>query len=189
MIKKLVKPGVSAIARLSVILGFLVLAGCVGADYSDLQAYIDEVNNRQRPSIEPLPEFTPYPVYVYESGDLRDPFERSAFIEQQAEVAIEGSGIRPPERDTKEPLEEFPLDSLRMVGTLEQAATIWALIKDSVGSIHRVRSGNYIGKNYGKIISITEREVELLEIVPNGLGAFIERPATIALTDSSAVGL
>ncbi len=189
MIKEFVKPHISVIVRSGVLLCVLVLAGCIEDDRSDLQAYVDEVINRQRPGIEPLPEFSPYPVHVYESGDLRDPFERSAFIEQQVEVAIEGGGIRPPERDTKEPLEEFPLDALRMVGTLEQTATIWALIKDSVGSIHRVKAGNYIGKNYGKIISISEREVELLEIVPNGLGAYIERPATIALSESSSAGL
>lgn len=189
MVKKFIKSCIPAIVRLSALSGALLLAGCAETEHSDLQIYVDEVISRPRPSIEPLPEFTPYPVYVYESGDLRDPFERSAFIEQQAEVAIEGSGIRPPERDTKEPLEEFPLDSLRMLGTLEQAATIWALIKDSVGSIHRVKAGNYIGKNYGKIISISEREVELLEIVPNGLGAYTERPATIALSESSAAGL
>lgn len=186
MPREFIKSRIPAIVRLGILSGAVALVGCAEDEHADLQAYVDEVINRQKPYLEPLPEFTPYPVYVYESSDLRDPFERSAFIEQQAEVAIEGGGIRPPERDTKEPLEEFPLDSLRMVGTLEQSATIWALIKDSVGSIHRVKTGNYIGKNYGKIISISEREVELLEIVPNGLGAYIERPATIALSESSA---
>lgn len=161
----------------------MLLTACAGSDHSDLKAYIDGVTARQKPQIEPLPEFKPYPIYVYEAGELRDPFEESAFVEQQVEVAIEGSGIRPPERDTKEPLEEYPLDTLRMVGTLEQSSTMWALIKDGEGSIHRVKTGNYMGKNYGKILSITEHQVEILEIVPNGLGAFIERPAIIALSE------
>ena len=161
----------------------ILLSACTGADHSDLKAYVDSVNARQRPKIEPLPEFKPYPIYVYEAGELRDPFAESAYAAQQAEVAIEGSGIRPPERDTKEPLEEYPLDTLRMVGTLEQSSTVWALIKDGEGSIHRVKTGNYMGKNYGKILSITEHQVEILEIVPNGLGAFIERPAIIALSE------
>lgn len=161
----------------------LFLAGCE-EDHSDLQAYVKKVIGSKKPKIEPLPEFKPYPIYVYEAGELRDPFEESAFIQQQAVVAIEGSGIKPPERDTREPLEEYPLDTLRMVGTLEQTSTTWALIKDGEGSIHRVKTGNYLGKNYGKIISISEHEVELLEIVPNGLGAYMERPATIALSES-----
>jgi type IV pilus assembly protein PilP len=160
-----------------------VLVSCASSDHSDLKAYVDSVIARQKPKIEPLPEFKPYPIYVYEAGELRDPFQESAFVEQQVEVAIEGSGIRPPERDTREPLEEYPLDVLRMVGTLEQSATMWALIKDGEGSIHRVKTGNYMGKNYGKILSINEHKVEILEIVPNGLGAYIERPATIALSE------
>ena len=167
----------------TVVAACALLTACVGADHSDLQAYVNNVMAQQKPKIEPIPEFKPYPIYVYEAGDLRDPFEESAFVEQQAEVAIAGSGIRPPERDTKEPLEDFPLDTLRMVGTLEQATTMWALIKDAEGSIHRVKTGNYMGKNYGKILSITEHQVDILEIVPNGQGAYMERPATIALSE------
>jgi len=167
----------------SAIAAGILLTACASSDHSDLITYVDSVNARQKPKIEPLPEFKPYPIYVYEAGELRDPFEESAFVDQQVEVAIEGSGIRPPERDTREPLEEYPLDTLRMVGTLEQSSTIWALIKDAEGSIHRVKTGNYMGKNYGKILSITEHQVEILEIVPNGLGAFIERPAIIALSE------
>jgi len=163
------------------VFGF-VLSAC-SSDHSDLQAYADSVIARQKPKIEPLPEFKPYPIYVYEAGDLRDPFEESAFVQQQADIVIEGSGIRPPERDTREPLEDYPLDTLRMVGTLEQAGTIWALVKDGEGAIHRVKTGNYLGKNYGKIISIDERQVDILEIVPNGIGAYVERPAKIALSE------
>lgn len=161
----------------------LILTGCGSADFSDLQAYADGVLAKQKPRIEDLPEFKPYPIYIYQAGELRDPFAASAFIQQQATFAIEGSGIKPPERDTREPLEEFPLDSLRMVGTLEQAGTMWALLRDGEGSIHRVKIGNYLGKNYGKILSITENQVDILEIVPNGIGAYIERPAKIALSE------
>ncbi len=173
----------AALRAIMTVAACTLIAACAGSDHSDLKAYVDSVMARQKPKIEPLPEFKPYPIYVYEAGELRDPFQESAFVEQQVEVAIEGSGIRPPERDTKEPLEEYPLDVLRMVGTLEQSATMWALIKDGEGSIHRVKTGNYMGKNYGKILSINEHKVEILEIVPNGLGAYIERPATIALSE------
>jgi len=161
----------------------LVLTGCGGKDHADLQAYVDGVLAKQKSRIEPLPEFKPYPIYVYEASELRDPFEESAFVKQQAEVAADVSGIRPPQRDAREPLEDYPLDTLRMVGTLEQSGTIWALVRDGEGSIHRVKTGNYLGKNYGKIISITEHQVDILEIVPNGIGAYVERPARIALSE------
>lgn len=161
----------------------LTLTACSDSDFSDLQAYTEKVTSRQRPKIEPLPEFKPYPIYVYEAGELRDPFKESAFVQQQAEIAIAGSGIRPPDRDTREPLEDYPLDTLRMVGTLQQSGTTWALLKDGEGSIHRVKTGNYVGKNYGKILSITEHQVDILEIVPNGIGAYVEREAKIALSE------
>jgi type IV pilus assembly protein PilP len=78
---------------LAIIASCAVLASCVGADHSDLQVYVNNVIASQKPKIEPLPEFKPYPIYVYEAGELRDPFEESAFVQQQAEVAIEGSGM------------------------------------------------------------------------------------------------
>lgn len=162
----------------------MTTVGCSSTEFDDLDAYMQEVVSGHKPRIEPLPEFKPYPIYVYAAGDLRDPFEESAFAQQQAEAAIESSsGLRPPQRNTKEPLEEFPLDTLRMVGTLEQASIIWALIRDGEGSIHRVKTGNYLGKNYGKVMSINEHQVDILEIVPNGQGAYIERPASIALSE------
>ena len=175
------KSAISIKLFILVVTGFLI-SGC-SSDHADLQKYVDGVVARQKPKIEPLPEFKPYPIYVYEAGELRDPFEESAFAQQQADIIITGSGIRPPERDTREPLEDYPLDTLRMVGTLEQTGTIWALVRDGEGSIHRVKTGNYLGKNYGKIISINEHQVDILEIVPNGIGAYVERPAKIALSE------
>jgi type IV pilus assembly protein PilP len=165
------------------VLTIVSLTACSTAEHSDLQAYVDDVISQQKPNIEPLPEFRPYPIFVYESGDLRDPFKESAFVADRAAAAFLGSGIKPPEEHTREPLEDYPLDTLRMVGTLEQTTTMWALVKDGEGAIHRVKTGNYLGKNYGKILAITEHQVDILEIVPHGLGAYIERPASIALSE------
>ena len=164
----------------------VLLSACGDSQHSDLEQYVGDTLSQQKSRIEPLPEFKPYPVFVYDAGDLRDPFAEAAFIAQQAALAIEGSGVKPPtDRETREPLEEYPLDTLRMVGTLEQAQTRWALIRDSDGSIHRVKTGNYLGKNYGKITAVGEFEIEILEIIPNGLGAYIERPTKIALSEGA----
>jgi hypothetical protein len=83
-------------------------------------------------------------------------------------------------RRNREPLEEFPLDSLRLVGTLSLRGQQFALIKDPTAVVHRVTLGNYLGQNYGKITTIAESEIALREIVPDGFGGFIERPATVA---------
>ncbi len=96
---------------------------------------------------------------------------------------IKGSGIRPDVNRPREALEEYPLDSLRMVGTLEQGGQMWALVRAEDGTIHRVQPGNYVGQNYGRITRITESKIELVEIVPDGLGGWMERPATLALSE------
>jgi type IV pilus assembly protein PilP len=94
-----------------------------------------------------------------------------------------GNGIKPDFDRPTEPLEEYPLDSIRMVGTLEQQDNTWALILDTDDTIHRVQTGNYMGQNHGKITRITEFEVELTEIIPDGLGGWVERPAAVAISE------
>ena len=93
------------------------------------------------------------------------------------------SGISPVADRPQEPLEEFPLDSLRMVGTLERNEDSWALIKASDDTIHRIKPGNYIGQNHGKIISVNEYAVDLTEIIPDGMGGWMERHASVALSE------
>ena len=162
------------------------LIGCSSDPTTDLAAYVEQVKNQQRSNIEPLPEFKPYESFTYAAVDLRDPFTVPAFTHQQAAVATNkpiSSGIKPDFERPTEPLEEFPLDSLRMVGTMEQSQENWALINDTDGTIHRVQPGNYAGQNHGKITRITEFEVELTEIVPDGIGGWIERQASISISE------
>ena len=162
------------------------LAGCSSDPTTDLAEYATQVKNQQKSSIEPLPEFKPYESFIYAATDLRDPFTQPAFSHQQAAIATDkpiSSGIKPDFERPTEPLEEFPLDSLRMVGTMEQSAENWALINDTDGTIHRVQPGNYAGQNHGKITRITEFEVELTEIVPDGIGGWIERQASISISE------
>ncbi|MGB5261709.1 MAG: pilus assembly protein PilP, partial [Gammaproteobacteria bacterium] len=118
------------------------LIGCSSDPTTDLADYVKQVNNQQRSDIEPLPEFKPYESFTYAAIDLRDPFTVPAFSHQQAAVATDkpiSSGIKPDFERPTEPLEEFPLDSLRMVGTMEQSEENWALINDTDGTIHRVQ--------------------------------------------------
>ncbi|HSG12095.1 MAG TPA: pilus assembly protein PilP [Gammaproteobacteria bacterium] len=173
-------------SRLILAAAIYTLAGCSGDPTIDLAEYVKEVKNQHRSAIEPLPEFKPYESFSYAAADLRDPFTAPAFSHQQAAVISDkpaSSGIKPDFERPTEPLEEFPLDSLRMVGTLEQLKDNWALINDTDGTIHRVQPGNYAGQNHGKITRITDFEVELTEIVPDGIGGWIERQASIAISE------
>lgn len=161
-----------------------LLAGCNNGNVKDLQAYVDGVKTKQPSNIEPLPEFAPYATYRYSSSSDRDPFTPPSYISHEEEVAkVSSNGIKPNFNRAREPLESEPLDSLRMVGTLQNADSSFALVRMSDSTIHRVRPGNYLGQNYGKIMNVTETDIQVNEIIPDGLGGWIERQASLALTE------
>jgi type IV pilus assembly protein PilP len=162
-----------------------VAAVCVtacGSSNNDLDQYINEVKARPGGRIEPLPEITPYEVFSY-MADAEG--VRSPFVPDTPQVATSGAGggIRPDSDRSREFLEGFPLDTLRMVGTLNIAATTYGLVQTSDGLIHRVVPGNYMGQNDGRITDISESEIELVEIISDGIGGYIERDAAISLSD------
>jgi len=157
------------------------LAAC-GSDNDDLDQYINEIKAKPGGFIEPLPEITPYEVFTYvaDAEQIRSPF-----IPDTPQVAASGAGRGPrPDPDrSPEFLEGFPLDTLRMVGTLDMANTMYGLVQTSDGLIHRVVPGNFMGQNDGRITSITESEIDLVEIISDGIGGYIERDAAISLSD------
>lgn len=163
-------------SRWSVLALSLLLAACGGPD-DDLQAYVAEVKARKSSDIEPIPQIKPYEPFEYVPGDRRDPF---VLVEPQSQAAT--TGPRPDLRRNREPLEEYPIDALRMVGTINTKNGAFALIKAPDGVVHRVTLRNHLGQNYGEIIRITESEVSLLELVPDGFGGWTQRPASLALT-------
>ncbi len=158
------------------------LVGCGDRDISDLQAYVAEVKARPKGSIEPLPEIKIVETFVFDPEDLRDPFA-PAKQAPPPQVAVGGSGIKPDPTRPREPLEAYDLDSLRMVGTVKKASTLWALIQTGEGTIYRVRTGNHMGKNNGRIVRITEEGIDLVEIVPDGPGTWREQQARLNLVD------
>ena len=157
------------------------LAAC-GGDNDDLDQYINEVKARPGGRIEPLPEITPYEVFTY-VADVQG--VRSPFVPDTPQISTTGvgGGIRPDSDRSREFLEGFPLDTLRMVGTLYIGETMYGLLQTSDGLIHRVVPGNYIGQNDGRINEIDESEIDLIEIISDGIGGYIERDAAISLSD------
>jgi type IV pilus assembly protein PilP len=157
------------------------IAAC-GGQMDDLDQYINEVKARPGGRIEPLPEITPYAVFTYVADEEG---VRSPFVPDTPQVTTTGvgGGIRPDSQRSREFLEGFPLDTLRMVGTLDMAETMYGLVQTSDGLIHRVVPGNYLGQNDGRINEIDESEIELVEIISDGIGGYIERDAAISLSD------
>jgi type IV pilus assembly protein PilP len=157
----------------------LLLVGCANKDMSDLQDFVEEVKARPPSGIEPIPEVKQVVGFVYAAKNRRDPFTPQVDEEAATETVLD-NGIRPDPNRRKEELESFALDSLRMVGTLEQDEQTWGLIKTNQGTIHRVAAGNYMGQNHGRITRISEEKIELIELVPTGSG-FLERESAVAL--------
>lgn len=158
-------------------LGLLALGGC-SSDMDELRQKVAEIKARPGERIEPLPEIKPYEAFVYNAANLRSPFVPTA--PARNDVA---SGVRPDTKRPREFLEQFPLDTLRMVGTLELHGRNYGLVQGKDGLVHRVLPGNYMGQNDGRIVSITPTRISIIEIVPDGLGGYIERPASLALTE------
>lgn len=158
------------------------LVSCSGAeDTSDLRRFAEDTLNKPRGRIEPIPVFKPYEFFSYSAAGLRSPFELPVIADTEINVQP-GSDIRPDLERPREHLEQYALGSLSMVGTLARDdGVLWALIKDGDNSVVRVKEGNYMGQNHGRILSISEYRINLIEIVSNGLGGWIERPRTLAL--------
>ena len=153
------------------------LSGCI-KDTSDLEVYFDEHRSKQAKAIDPIPEIKPYLRYVY-PGNEKDPFDVSMLA--PSEVPIVDNGIKVDTTRVKEFLEGFPLDSLQMVGTVSKDSNLWALIKIPDGGVQSVKAGNYVGQNYGKIVSVSEAELGLIETVSNGLGGYKEQENRLLL--------
>jgi type IV pilus assembly protein PilP len=146
----------------------------------ELDRYVNEVKSRPGGRIEPLPEITPYEVFTYiaDTEGYRSPFRPDT-----PQTAGPGGGVRPDSDRSREFLEQFPLDTLSMVGTLDIGNTTYGLVQTRDGLIHRVVPGNYLGQNDGRIVAVTDSEIQVLEIISDGIGGYLEREAAISLSD------
>jgi type IV pilus assembly protein PilP len=159
------------------------LAGCTGGD-ADLKEWVLQEKAKKGTPITPLPVLKTFDSFNYKPKDAddlerRDPFGPSLEEKQQA-LATAGSGPQP-DKHPKEPLESYPLDSLKMVGTIGSGASMEALIKDPESVIHRVHINNYLGQNGGKIVTVAEDHIDLMELVPNGTGGWVPHQQSVAL--------
>ncbi len=168
--------------KLSMIVMALCLAGCQ-QDKEDLDAYVAAVKAKQKSDIPPIPVMKPYQHFDYAASDLRDPFVPTVIDVPELEPdPIADNGINPDTNRRREALEAYELAELQFVGTLEQDK-VWALVRAPDGVIHRVQNGNYMGRNHGQIVSISDSELKLKEIVPKGRGGFIERDTSVSAVE------
>lgn len=163
--------------RLLPCIALLGLGACAN-DMDELRQKVTEIKARPGERIEPLPEIKPYEAFKYDASG-----ERSPFIPSVSAKSNLATSARPDIKRPREFLEQFPLDTLQMVGTLQLQGRTFALLQGKDGLVHRVQVGSYVGQADGRVTSISNNKVSVLELVPDGLGGYIERPAALTLKE------
>src|SRR3989339_2263222 len=143
--------------------GLLLLGGCSQDQFADLREFMAQTGSTGQPPLESLPAVQPQEVFSYEPGDLPDPFKPRSL-----KPAKGGGGLQPDLTRPKEVLEQFPLDGLRMVGTIIKDGQIFALVRTPENTLYRVKKGDHMGHNFGLVIAITDASIELRETVQDG---------------------
>tara|TARA_R100001143_G_scaffold62286_1_gene65189 strand:+ start:1280 stop:1813 length:534 start_codon:yes stop_codon:yes gene_type:complete len=162
----------------------LLLAACTGNNEELLavQNYVNQTVNRPPGRIEPPPEMISYEAFTYSAANLRSPFEIPIDV-SLASVNQQNSNIQPDLNRPREALEGFAIGNLQMRGIMSRGNTIWALVSDANNNLHYVSEGSYMGRNHGRVVSISEQQIDLIEIVPSGAGGWIERPQSVTLNE------
>jgi type IV pilus assembly protein PilP len=166
----------------SIFLASLLLVGCGGEEFQDLRDFVKNAGADMRGKVEPPPDIRPYEPFTYENeAGLPDPFKPR---KPDARNAGHSGANQPNLNRPKEELEDFPLESLKMVGYLApQKGAAQAVIRSSEGKIYRVKAGNYIGLNFGQVISVTETEMKIKEMVQDSTGDWTERESSLLLIE------
>jgi len=159
-----------------------VLAGCgAGNDFADLDAFMKDVRQRAPARIEPAPTFRSYPGFTYSATNLRSPFSRAKTEASRNHGANE---VKPDPDRVKQYLESFNIEQFEMVGTLSNTTDNFALLRGA-GGVHRLKVGDYLGRNDGRIVAISSSQVDVVELIPDGEGAWLQRPRIIPLKEHS----
>jgi type IV pilus assembly protein PilP len=157
----------------------LLLAGCGGEEYQDLRDFVKNSGAGMRGKIEPPPEVKPYEYFAYTNDtNLPDPFK------PRKPDTHSGGGINQPDMNRpKEALEEFPLESLKMVGYLYRNKVGYAVIRSTDSKLYRVKAGNYVGMNFGLIKEVKDTEIIIKEMVQDSAGDWTERVSSLQLLE------
>jgi type IV pilus assembly protein PilP len=160
----------------------LLLAACSGEEFGDLKAELKEKTKDMRGKIAPLPVVKPYEPVPYTAFDQPDPFSSAKIELVTKSVGSGGGGLKPDLNRPKEPLEAYPLESLKMVGVLQQKNANYGLVKADTG-LYRVKVGNYMGQNFGLITAISDSQIQLRELIQDSVGDWTERQSTLQLQE------
>ena len=161
-----------------------LLASCASDNHRDLAAFIHEVNHNSVPKVVKVPILEVYQPYTYDVASYRSPFQLSLKpLGKKNLLNKKDSLIKPDFKRAKQPLENFPIEQLTMVGTLSQSTLRWALLMTANGDIHKVTAGHFVGKNHGHIQAIDNDSISIKEIISNGQNTWTHRVRFLKIQD------
>lgn len=155
----------------------LFMAACSQEGYEDLESFVKESGTGLKGKVDPLPEIKPLKHFIYQAFEIPDPFSNRRNQQEKSER----DELQPDLKRPKEALESFPLENLAMVGSLRRGKYVFALVKAPDNSVHRVKTGNYLGQNFGLITGVSEEEVKLREITRGSTDEWVERVSVLML--------
>jgi type IV pilus assembly protein PilP len=156
------------------------LTACGSDGLDDLREFTKNAHADKKPTVDPIPIMKRYETFAYSAASLTDPF---AILNLRPKPAPCPTCKNPRDNRRKEPLEQYPLDALKMVGTLTRKSRYWVIIQAPDGSVHRAAVGNYMGDNNGVITKISDEKVFLVELVQTSLGSWVERDASVSIVE------
>ncbi|MBP9945201.1 MAG: pilus assembly protein PilP [Vicinamibacteria bacterium] len=168
--------------RLLILPAVAVLLASCSSEMDELRQFVKDSEKGLPRKIDPLPAVKPFEPFTYEGFDLADPFKPRKITSKEG-----AGGLAPDLNRRKEPLEAFPLEQLKMVGTLQQAKDMFAIVRADK-TLYRVKKGNYMGQNFGLITDITDAEIKLKEIVQDSAGDWAERQSVLPLLEEASKG-
>jgi type IV pilus assembly protein PilP len=165
------------------LLACLALSACGSERHLDeVRQFVKDSDKMPRGRIPDLPEPKPYEPFEYAAFDLVDPFVPRKL--EPPKPPVLAGGIKPPDpARRKGPLEAFPLENLKMVGTLQQKKVFFALIKTPDNNLYRVQTGDFMGQNFGRVTEISESALKLKELVQDSTNEWKEEERTLLLQD------
>jgi type IV pilus assembly protein PilP len=178
----------TAIRTRVLLLAALLLAGCSDSDVKEVRDWMAQVKKETRPAVKPLPEPKEFIPYAYNAKEAVDPFSPNKLLVELAKAAeASDNPLKPDARRPKELLENYPLDTMRMVGTLQKGGVNYALLQIDK-SVFQVKTGQRLGQNYGMVTHVTEAGVDIRETVQDAAGEWVERTAKLELQESKETG-
>lgn len=160
----------------------LLLTACDEQANSALKQWIEQTRRDMKPQVQALPQAETFPSFQYRAADRADPFDTKKLAAGFGDGMLAGEGLQPDRQRSREPLENYPLESLKMVGSIRRSKQVMGLI-DVDKVIHQVRQGSHLGQNYGKVVAIEDEAILIDEMVQDANGSWLMRRAQIVLQE------